>query len=105
MPDNLETYLKDTGFDLERLKVQVPMLPSVIKTSSQAIKRVTSVRTIVGAMAESDIYKGMLPEIDRLLKLYLTFSVTTAMAERSLILIPSTCQDLLKEHYDQLQVE
>ena len=26
MPDNLETYLKDTGFDLERLKVQVPML-------------------------------------------------------------------------------
>jgi len=65
MPDNLETYLKDTGFDLERLKVQVPMLPSVIKTSSQAIKQVTSVRTIVGAMAESDIYKGMLPEIDR----------------------------------------
>lgn len=82
MPDNLETYLKDTGFDLERLKVQVPMLPSV-KTSSQAIKQVTSVRTIVGAMAESDIYKGMLPEIDRLLKLYLTFPVTTATAERS----------------------
>ena len=43
----------------------------------------TSVRTIVGAMAESDIYKGMLPEIDRLLKLYLTFPVTTATAERS----------------------
>ena len=83
MPDNLETYLKDTGFDLQRLKVQVPMLPSVIKTSSQAIKQVTSVRTIVGAMAESDIYKGMLPEINRLLKLYLTFPVTTATAERS----------------------
>ena len=59
------------------------MLPSVIKRSSQAIKQVTSVRTIVGAMAESDIYKGMLPEIDRLLKLYLTFPVTTATAERS----------------------
>jgi len=79
----VQTYLKDTGFDLGRLKVQVPMLPSVIKTSSQAIKQVTSVRTIVGAVAESDIYKGMLPEIDRLLKLYLTFPVTTATAERS----------------------
>ena len=56
MPDNLETYLKDIGFDLERLKVQVLMLPSVIKTSSQAIKQVTSVRTIVKGMAESNIY-------------------------------------------------
>ena len=83
LPDNLETYLKDTGFYIERLKVQVPMLPSVIKTSSQAIKQVTSVRTITGAMAESDIYKGMLPEINKLLELYLAFPVTTATAERS----------------------
>jgi len=103
MPDNLETYLKDTGFDLERLKVQVPVLPSVIKTSSQAIKQETSVRTIVGAMAESDIYKGMLPEIDRLLKLYLTLPVTTATAERSFSSLRRV--DLIKEHYDQLQVE
>ena len=83
MPDNLETYLKDTGFDIERLKVQVPMLPSVIKTSSEAIKRVTSVRTIAGAMAESDIYKGLLPEINKPLELYLAFPVTTATAEHS----------------------
>ena len=59
------------------------MLPSVIKTSSQAIKQVTSVRTIAGAMAESDIYKGMLPEINKLLELYLVFPATTATAERS----------------------
>ena len=83
MPDNLETYLKDAGFDMENLKMQVPMLPSVIKTSSQVIKQVTSVRTIAGAMAESDIYKGMLPEINKLLELYLVFPVTAAMAERS----------------------
>ena len=62
MLDNLETYLKDISFDLERLEVQVAMLPSVIKTSSLAIKQVTFVRTIVGAMAESDIYKGILLE-------------------------------------------
>ena len=97
MPDNLETY---TGFDLERLKVQVPMLPSVIKTSSQTIKQVTSVRTIVGAMTESDIYKGMLPEIDKLLKLYFTFPVTTATAERSFSSLRH-----VKTYYDQLLVE
>ena len=83
MPDNLETYLREAGFELERIKVQIVMLPNVIKTSSTSIKRVTSVRTIINAMAESDIYKGMLPEIDKLLKLYLTFPVTTATVERS----------------------
>ena len=80
MPDNLETYLKDAGFDIEKLKMQVPML---IKTNTQVIKQVTSVRTIAGAMAESDIYKEMLPEINKLLELYLVFPVTTATAERS----------------------
>ena len=43
----------------------------------------TNVRTIVQAMNESQIYKGMLLEVDRLLKLYLTFPVTTSTAERS----------------------
>ena len=40
-------------------------------------------RTIVEAMTESAIYKGMLPEVDKLLKLFLTFPVTTATVERS----------------------
>ena len=62
--NSLESFRIDnaTGCDLERLKVLVPMLSVVIKTTSQAIKQVTSMRTIVGAMAESDTYKGMLPE-------------------------------------------
>ena len=77
-----EAYLKD-DFDLERLKIQLSMLPDVIKTSSLNIKQVTNVRTIVSAMSESAIYQGMLQEVDKLLKLYLTFPVTTATAERS----------------------
>ena len=59
------------------------MLPDVIKTSSLNIKQVTNVRTIVSAMSERAIYQGMLQEVDKLLKLYLTFPVTTATAERS----------------------
>jgi len=34
-------------------------------------------------MSESAIYKGMLQEVDKLLKLYLTFPVATSTAERS----------------------
>ena len=80
-PD-LEMYLKN-DFALERLKTQLSMLPDAIKTSSLGIKMVTNVRTIASVMNESSIYKGMLQEVDKLLKLYLTFPMTTSTAERS----------------------
>ena len=80
--EELETYLK-LDFDIERLKIQLSMLPDVIKTSSLSVNKVTNIRTIVQAMNESHIYKGMLLEVDKLLKLYLTFPVTTSTAERS----------------------
>ena len=80
-PD-LEIYLKD-DFELARLKIQLSMLPDAIKTSFMGIKKVTNVRTIASGMNESAIYKGMLQEVDKLLKLYLTFPVTTSTAERS----------------------
>ena len=57
-PD-LELYLRD-DFELERLKIQLSMLPDAIKTSTMGIKKVTNVRTIVSAINESPIYKGML---------------------------------------------
>ena len=55
----------------------------MIKTGGMKIKKVTNVRTIAEAMNKSTIYKGMLGEVDKLLKLYFTFPVTTATAERS----------------------
>ena len=45
--------------------------------------KVTNIRTIAEAMNTSDIYKTMLSEVNKLLKLYFTFPVTTATAERS----------------------
>lgn len=69
-------------FGIERLKLQLSMPQDVIKTSSLSVKKVTNVRTTVQAMNESHIYKGMLLEVDKLLKLYLTFPVTTSTAER-----------------------
>ena len=61
------------------------MLADMIKTSfsSTEIKKVTTLRTIADAMNQSDIYKKMLGEIDKVLKIYFTFPVTTSTAERS----------------------
>ena len=68
----------------ERLKVQLAMLPDLIKTAfNGTIKKVTNIRTIADAMMQSDIYKTMLCEVNKLLLLYFTFSVTAATAERS----------------------
>ena len=63
---DLELYLKD-DFELERLKIQLSMILDAIKTSSLGIKKVSNARTIVSAMNESAIYKGMLQEVDKLL--------------------------------------
>ena len=43
----------------------------------------TTIRTIKDAMNEIEIYKGMLSEVDKLLKIYLAFLVTSATAERA----------------------
>jgi len=52
--------------DVERLKVQLGMLPDLIKTALEGtIKRVTNVRTIADAMVKSEIYCNMLSEVKK----------------------------------------
>ena len=78
-------YLKD-DVDCERFKVHLSMLPDLIKTAfkdSVPMKKVTNVRTIAEAMEQSTIYKDMLSEVDKVLKIFFTFPVTSATAERS----------------------
>ena len=85
IPDSLLKYFED-DVNAERLKIQLPIVADMIKTSlkdTMAIKVVTNVRTIADTMQESEIYKGMLTEIDKVLKIYFTFPVTSATAERS----------------------
>ena len=83
IPDSIGNFLKD-DFDLDRLKVQLNMIPDLIATAfDNSVKKVTNVRTISSAMLESCIYQKMLTEVHKLLLLYFTFPVTTATAERS----------------------
>ena len=82
LPDeSLLNYLQN-DVDKERLFSQVS---DMIKNAFQhlPIKTVTNVRTIAEGMNQSDIYKKMLAEVDKMLKIYFTIPVTTATAERS----------------------
>ena len=58
----------------------------MIKTANlngASVTKVTNIRTIAHAMNTSDIYKKMLNKVDKLIKLYFTFPVTTASVVRS----------------------
>ena len=62
------------------------MLPDAISTAfaGSSIKvKVTNVRTIADALNQNKVIKHMLGEVDKLLRAYLTFPVTSATAERS----------------------
>ena len=73
--------------DLVRLNTQLLMLPDAIRTvfSGPAIniKKVTNVRTIADVFNKSEMVKRMFTEVDKLLRAYLMFPVTSATAERS----------------------
>lgn len=78
----IQSYLC-RDIEQDRLQNQLSLVCNMIKTGGMKIKKVTDVRTIAEAMNKSTIYKGMLGEADKLLKLYFTFPVTTATAERT----------------------
>ena len=65
------------------LKMQLPLLPDVIRKGSPQVKKVTSIQTICEAMNTSDVYRSMLPAVHQMLRLYLTFPVTSSTSERT----------------------
>ena len=81
--EKLQNYFTP-DIDQDRLKCQLSLLSDMIKSAFQnQVQMVTNVRTIVEAMNKSEIYKGMLTEVYKMLQLYFTFPVTTSTAERS----------------------
>ena len=73
--------------DLDMLKVQLAMLPDLLKTINEqqnlGIKSVTSVSTIVDLINANTFSKTFLSQVDRLLRIYLTVPMNTATAERT----------------------
>jgi len=75
IPEALSSYMEG-DVDQARLKIQLLMIPDLIKTALDgSIKKVTIMRTLTDAMNKSEIYKDMLSEVDKLLKMYFTFPV------------------------------
>lgn len=69
--------------DKSRLAIQLPMVQDMIKKAMDgSIKKTTNLKTITQAMDKSTIYKNMLSEIDKLLKILFTVPITSATAER-----------------------
>lgn len=71
------------------MKIQLQLLPDLIKTRNQNvhnslhIKQVTNVRTICDLMNEMEASKSMLSEVYQLLQIFFTIPVTTSTAERT----------------------
>jgi len=74
-------YVED--LDFAALTRHLPFLPGVIKNFDPAIRKVTKVRTVCDAMNSNTVYKQMLSEVHKVLRLYLTTPITTATSERS----------------------
>ena len=85
---DVHDYLQ-VDVDCSRLSIQLAMIPDMIRTvfSLHPVYKVTNVQTIADAMNQSEIYKSMLGEVDKVL---FTFPVTSATAERSFSLLRSS---------------
>ena len=56
IPDNITNFLQNQ-FDPDQLKVQLCMIPDMIKTAfDSSVKKVINVRTISSAILQSGIY-------------------------------------------------
>ena len=86
LPENFsELYGKD--LDLDRLAVQLRMLPDLLRTGNVehklGVRKVTSVGNIVQLFNASPHSKQMLQQVDRLHRIYLTVPMASATADRS----------------------
>ena len=85
-PCTLPLRFKDIDgkdIDIQKLSLQLQLLPDAIKTSTPKIKEVTRIQTICDVLNDQPGVKNLLTEVHKLLRIYHTIPVTTASAERS----------------------
>lgn len=83
-PMNLSLYAKD--IDMNKLNLQLQLLPDAVKTVSPdgiPIHQVTRIQTLCDILNTQSCLKTLLSEVHKLLKIYLTIPVTTASSERN----------------------
>ena len=66
-------------FDFSALKRHLSMLVDVVKQAYPTVKKVTTIQTVCDAMNSNATYKVILSEVHKLLRLYLTIPITSAL--------------------------
>ena len=79
----LEKSNYNNDFDYRKLRSRLALLPDTIRLADSSIKKVTSIRTTCNAMNTQRVFKTMLSEVHKLLRMYLTILITTATCERT----------------------
>jgi len=72
--------------DLSLLQLQkqiTTVLVDVIKHGTPLVKKVNSIQTVCDAMNAQSLYKTMLSEVHKLLRLYLTIPISLSTSERT----------------------
>ena len=86
VPDTVqETYRSDIS--MYPLIMYLNLIPDLIQHHKQltgvTIKKVTNIHTLCDIMNSNPAAKSLCPEVDAMLKLYITVSVTTSTVERT----------------------
>ena len=69
--------------DERRLLNQLNLLHDFVTTADSKVKEVKHLRTVAEAFRKQPIGRGLLSEVEKILRIYLTTPITTATAERS----------------------
>ena len=81
--DKMKSSCYQDDFNFDHLKKHISFLADVIKQGTPMVKKVTSICTICEAMNREPIYKTLLSEVHKLLRLYLTAPNSSATSERA----------------------
>ena len=79
---DMKESIFSTDVCMDKLENQLRIVVDVIRVERPEVKKVTSIRTICDAMAQH-VNKDLLSEVHLLLRLYLTFPITSSTSERS----------------------
>ena len=82
--EQLKLYSKD--IDIPHLKVELQLLPDLVKTyneTNHAVRKVTNVRTLGELINNVSNTKLLFREVYKLTRIFFTLPVTTATAERT----------------------
>ena len=85
-PGSFPNTFQDTfsdDIDMQKLSLQLQILPDAIRSNAKDLQEVTQVQSICDVLNEQPGIKKLLTEVHKLIKIYYTIPVTTASAERS----------------------